>query len=168
MPTPLTLKVFVARTLASGLGSGFSPRISGTTGTAAALVAWLVLRHAGLGAALLSDLTVVLVLTLGGVLVTNICLDNPIVAGNKKSKPSDPGYIVIDEWAGMFLTLTAVTAEPLRFPLLGFVLFRFFDIIKIGPIAWAERLPRGWGVMLDDVIAGACAAIVLFFLRNVI
>jgi phosphatidylglycerophosphatase A len=62
---------------------------------------------------------------------------------------------------------------PLRTPtwpavLLGFVLFRLFDVIKPGPVSALEKLPAGWGIVLDDVAAGALAALSLVILRAVV
>ncbi len=99
---------------------------------------------------------------------------------------SDPQYVVIDEVAGMFLTLVLGIA-PLgppthllptenaslfalysglsllnwKYLLLGFVLFRLFDIWKPFPVRQLEKLPRGWGIMADDWMAGIYAAILL-------
>jgi len=73
---------------------------------------------------------------------------------NKK----DPGSIVIDEVAGQWIAL--IPASPnLSAYALGFVAFRFFDILKPGPIGWADRnLDKGLGIMVDDIMAGICAA----------
>jgi len=99
---------------------------------------------------------------------------------------TDPRYVVIDEVSGMFLTLVlgiAPLAPPThllgmenasvfalyagftllnwRYLLLGFLLFRLFDIWKPYPIKRLEKLPRGWGIMADDWMAGVYAAILL-------
>lgn len=72
----------------------------------------------------------------------------------------DHGRVVIDELAGIFISLLFV---PVTIPYLiaGFVLFRFFDILKPLYIRQLEALPGGWGVMADDVLAGVYANIVL-------
>nr|WP_232479007.1 phosphatidylglycerophosphatase A [Roseomonas rosulenta] len=74
----------------------------------------------------------------------------------------DPGWIVVDEAAGMLLALVAV---PAGWGWIGitaaFALFRAFDIAKPWPVSWADGLPGATGVMLDDVIAGAMAGAVL-------
>ncbi len=76
----------------------------------------------------------------------------------------DPGAIVIDEVAGMTLS---VLAFPLTLPILatGFVLFRLFDVTKPFPARASQRAPGGLGVMVDDLIAGLYAAIALALLR---
>ena len=68
-------------------------------------------------------------------------------------KCEDPGKIVIDEVAGMLLTLIWIPATFFGV-VAGFILFRFFDIVKPFPIRLVERFPEGWGVMADDLVAG--------------
>ena len=65
----------------------------------------------------------------------------------------DPGEVVIDEVAGMMLTLLWLPSGWIPF-LIGFLAFRFFDIVKPFPARLAERMPGGWGVMADDLVAG--------------
>ena len=82
----------------------------------------------------------------------------------KIHKKKDPKEIVIDEFAGQFIALLAIihtdnTLHLLLSLLLSFLLFRFFDITKIGPIKKFETLPGGVGIMADDIIAGLCAFI---------
>ena len=72
----------------------------------------------------------------------------------------DSSKVVIDEVAGMMITLLWVPAD-IKYVLIGFILFRFFDILKPLGIKSAERLPGGWGVMADDVLAGIYTNILL-------
>ncbi|HAD30758.1 MAG TPA: phosphatidylglycerophosphatase A, partial [Methylophaga sp.] len=73
----------------------------------------------------------------------------------------DPSAVVWDEIVGYLVTMIAAPAGW-QWMLLGFVLFRFFDIWKPWPISWADRkLHGGFGIMLDDVIAGVLAAFIL-------
>ncbi len=87
----------------------------------------------------------------------------------KASGKCDPPQIVIDEVAGMLITFLAA---PFSWPVAvaGFVLFRFFDIVKPFPINRLQRLKGGWGVMADDVAAGVASALLLrvamFILRT--
>ena len=74
----------------------------------------------------------------------------------------DPGWVVIDEAAGQCLALAA--AGGWLGVALAFVLFRFFDITKPGPVGWADRQHGPFGVMADDVLAGALAAAVILAL----
>lgn len=77
------------------------------------------------------------------------------VTGQKDASP-----IVIDEVAGQWIALLAVPFDW-RWWLAAFIAFRAFDILKPGPVRLAERLPGGYGVMADDIVAGALAAAVL-------
>lgn len=77
----------------------------------------------------------------------------------------DSNKVVIDEVAGMMVTLLFVPAQ-IKFILAGFVLFRFFDIAKPLFIRKMELLPEGWGVMADDLLAGLYANIILQLLIN--
>jgi len=75
-------------------------------------------------------------------------------------KKSDPGRVVIDEAAGQFLVFIAVSPDW-TFMVFGFLLFRFFDIVKPFPIRRLEALPAGWGIMADDVAAALMAKALL-------
>lgn len=74
----------------------------------------------------------------------------------------DPGRVVVDEVLGQMIAFAALprgqsAASDWKYWLLGFILFRFFDIVKPFPIRRSERLPGGWGVVADDCLAGAYA-----------
>lgn len=77
---------------------------------------------------------------------------------------ADPGWVVVDEAAGQSLALAAATGWV--GVVLAFALFRAFDILKPGPVGWADRQKGAFGVMADDVIAGALAAAVLLLLST--
>ncbi|MBA4389569.1 MAG: phosphatidylglycerophosphatase A [Syntrophus sp. (in: bacteria)] len=79
----------------------------------------------------------------------------------------DPGYIVIDELAGICVTM-AGQKITLTATAIGFVLFRFFDIVKPFPIKHAERLRGGYGVVADDVVAGIFANVALIILGRIL
>ncbi len=72
----------------------------------------------------------------------------------------DPGRVIIDEVVGMLVTLLLLPLN-VKIVWMGFFLFRVFDIVKIPPSRRSEKLPRGWGVMTDDLIAGVYANLVL-------
>ena len=74
---------------------------------------------------------------------------------------TDPGQVVIDEVVGQIVTLLLFPHRNWKWLLGGFLLFRLFDIIKPFPARQAERIPRGWGIMVDDVIAGLYGLAVL-------
>ncbi len=93
-----------------------------------------------------------------------------IAAANRADKAwgsHDNQRIVIDEVAGYLITVTPVTRDWAALAV-GFVAFRFFDIVKPWPVRWLdENLPGGWGVVLDDVAAGVMGAIVMVVLAQV-
>jgi phosphatidylglycerophosphatase A len=133
--------------LAFGFGSGLSPKAPGTMGTLVALPLVYELMHLSL----LMYLCCVLMLSAIGIYVCG-------ESARRLNTHDHPG-IVLDEFAGMAVTMIAV---PLNFQwlLLGFLLFRCFDIFKPWPIREADhRLSGGFGIMLDDIIAGifSCA-----------
>ena len=73
----------------------------------------------------------------------------------------DPGQVVIDEVVGQMLTFLLLPHATWKWLVGGFLLFRAFDIVKPFPARQAERIPRGWGIMLDDVVAGLYSLAVL-------
>lgn len=78
----------------------------------------------------------------------------------------DPGWIVVDEAAGMLIALAGLTAEASIWGvLIAFGLFRVFDIFKPWPISWADQQKGALGVMLDDIVAGALVAAALILAR---
>ncbi|RKX28935.1 MAG: phosphatidylglycerophosphatase A [Candidatus Zixiibacteriota bacterium] len=134
------MKRIFFQTLASGFYSGYSPIVSGTTGT---VPAWLIAYYLIGG-----NLS-----TLAGVAVITTVLSIWIAGEAENFYGHDSKKIVIDEWAGMFIALLFVPFSLTNYAI-AFVAFRIFDVIKIPPAAQAERLPRGWGVTMDDVVAG--------------
>jgi len=129
--------------------SGTFPFAPGTAGSAAALAVFIAVR--AIGSPVLEALVIFVLAGLGVWSATITARDLGV---------ADPGVVVIDEVVGMLITLAFM---PLGWGgvLAGFVLFRLFDIIKPYPCGRAERLPGGWGIMADDVLAGAYANIVL-------
>jgi phosphatidylglycerophosphatase A len=78
----------------------------------------------------------------------------------------DPGWIVVDEAAGMLLALAGLSADASIWGvLIAFGLFRIFDILKPWPISWADQQKGAFGVMLDDIVAGALVAAALILAR---
>ncbi len=128
---------------------GFVPVAPGTVGSFAGLALVWLLRANGWGWLEPALLAVVLSV---GVLASRVT--------ETAYQRRDPGVIVIDEVAGMLVTLMAVPVG-VGGAVLAFALFRVFDILKPFPARHAERLPGGWGVMADDVIAGIYAQLVL-------
>jgi phosphatidylglycerophosphatase A len=160
----ITAGMRISLTISTGFGAGYLPAVPGTWGSLSALIVWYGLIQFGSYPPVYS-LLLALFITLAGLLSVRLALRS-LSAEELQDKPGkiDPGFIVIDEWAGMLWSLVYCSNEWWQ-PLLAFVLFRLFDIIKPGPIRWAERLPREWGIMADDVLAGLVVLIIskLFF-----
>ncbi|HET9179888.1 MAG TPA: phosphatidylglycerophosphatase A [Terriglobia bacterium] len=81
---------------------------------------------------------------------------------------TDPSHVVIDEVVGQMVTFLLVPHASWKWLLAGLCLFRIFDITKPFPAGRAERLPGGWGIMLDDLLAGAYALVALALLGYII
>ena len=80
---------------------------------------------------------------------------------------TDPGHVVIDEVVGQMITLLAWPETRWKWLLAGFITFRALDVIKPFPAGRAEHVPGGWGIMLDDVIAGVYGLALLLILRHI-
>ena len=138
--------------IASGGGAGYVPIAPGTAGSAvAALGLWLIPFS-----------RIAFFVTLFGVIVVGIWASHHVelLLGRK-----DPGLIVIDEVAGMMVSVALV---PRSIPVLicAFLLFRLFDIWKPFPAREAQSLHGGAGVMVDDLIAGVYALVLIMGARN--
>ncbi len=144
--------------LASGIalwfGAGKLPRAPGTWGSLAALpFAWLIVEATGTP---LSLLLAALVLLPIGVWASAL--------HSERTNTHDAGEIVVDEVAGQWIALAVAPLSPLGW-ILAFVLFRIFDIVKPWPISWIDqRVSGGWGIMLDDIVAGLFAAVCVWVL----
>jgi phosphatidylglycerophosphatase A len=143
-----------AALLASGFGVGYAPRAPGTFGSLLGLA---------LGAALLA--LGYLPLLFGIVVVSGLGVY--AIAHLPEHAAADPGWIVIDEIAGQMIPLLALTQLSIGGLLLCFTLFRIFDIWKPGPVAWADKRHDQFGVMGDDLIAGALAWLIVLALHLV-
>ena len=122
--------------------AGLGPVAPGTAGSVVGLVLLILVRTAKTD--WIEALVLVIVVAVGTWSAS---------AAERHYRREDPGEIVVDEVAGMMLTLFWVPSGWLPF-LIGFLAFRFFDIVKPFPAKLAERLPGGWGVMADDLVAG--------------
>ena len=142
-----------ARLIAAGGGTGFAPVAAGTVASAAALLAGAGLLH--VSPWLLAAAAVLA--TFGG----HAAIRFARVTG-------DPGWVVIDEFAGMWITMLGLDAVTPGGLLAAFLLFRFFDVTKLGPVGWADRRHDAAGIMADDVIAGMISALILVLARVLI
>lgn len=143
-----------APALAGGFGLGRAPVAPGT---------WASLASVIVGAALLAWspwalAAAAVTATCGGVWAIR-------AAG---AGGDDPGWVVIDEVAGQWITLLALPRPAPLWLLAAFLLFRLLDIVKPGPVGWADRRHDALGVMGDDVIAGLIGAALLIGLRAVL
>jgi phosphatidylglycerophosphatase A len=87
----------------------------------------------------------------------------------RETPDQDPGWIVVDEAAGMLLALAGLSAgASIWGVLIAFGLFRVFDIFKPWPISWADQQKGAVGVMLDDIVAGALVALALILARPIL
>ncbi len=146
-------KETIAWVIATWFGSGCAPKAPGTIGSLFSLPLVLI----GVWAGPFAMLTTIILLFFIGWWAAHIVL--------KTQSKQDPGFVVIDETIGQSLTFVLVSSFPLSWYIvvLGFVLFRFFDIIKFWPASFFDRsLHNAFGVMMDDVVAGVYAAAVLY------
>lgn len=139
------MPAWLTRLLATGLYSGLSPSIPGTTGT---IPAWVLLWF------FLPESLVVQVV----VMIVIIGLSVWLASEAEELFGHDSKKIVIDEWAGMMVAVLFLPHTLTAF-LLAFGAFRLFDVVKLWPAAQLEKLPQGWGVTMDDVAAGVQANI---------
>ena len=126
---------------------GFAP---GTAGSAAGLL--LLAGARALGISTPTEIAVIVALIGIGAWAGTVA--------ERHFQRHDPGPVVIDEVVGMLVTLVLIPLTP-GTALLGFLVFRLADIVKPYPAARLEALPGGWGIVMDDVVAGLYAHVVL-------
>ncbi len=148
-PTFQLLREHPAYLIACGFGSGLAPRAPGTAGTLVGVLIYLALRPLPLYPYLaITALSIIVGVWLCGVTA-------------RRLETHDHPAIVWDEIAGYLVTMCAAPAGWI-WPVIGFVAFRVFDILKPWPISLLDRrVPGGLGIMLDDVLAGALAWLVV-------
>ncbi len=135
--------------LALGFGSGLAPKAPGTFGTLAAIPIFLLLS-------LLSPwvyMSAVLLMSIAGIYICGKTAKDVGV--------HDHGAIVWDEFVGFFITMFMVPLSVTSI-IVGFILFRLFDIFKPWPISIADKkLQGGFGIMFDDVLAGIFSLVIM-------
>jgi phosphatidylglycerophosphatase A len=154
----------IKRLLTSCFGLGLLPGAPGTWGSLLPAIAfWLVFYSGGTG---LQAFLLMLVFVIAGAVICIRFSDTAIAATGKK----DPREVVTDEVAGQAITfiilsfsIDAIQSVSRLFIVTaaGFALFRLFDIIKPWPVKQLEKLPAGWGILADDLMAGVYAGILL-------
>lgn len=159
---------FFTELIATGFYSGYIPWASGTFGSLVGLLIYYLIP--GFELPFVLGTAIVIGLSLGAITSARVAA----VRGHELSKTAglakaafqpgeahapDPSIVVIDEIVGMWVSVFLL---PKTLPTIvcAFVVFRVFDIVKPFPARQLERLPNGWGIMLDDVIAGVYASIV--------
>ncbi len=159
-PTATFMLRHPAHAIAMGFGSGLSPKAPGTVGSLWGWASWLLIQNSLSIPA--QALFILFSLGLGWWACT-------LTARNMGV--SDPGSIVWDEIVAMWLILFLIMPAGFMAQLSAFLLFRFFDAAKPGPVAWADRLFKGfgwrggWGILFDDLVAALCTLLVLAFWR---
>lgn len=144
---------------ATGLGTGYSPAAPGTVGTLLGVALFFLIAPPPGMACWGSYLAATLLFVLFAIETST--------AAESVFRQADDQRIVIDEVAGYLVTMMWVP-RTWELALTGFVLFRFFDIFKFGPIRRSQSLRNGWGVVADDVLAGIAACLCIHILRLVI
>lgn len=141
--------------LALGFGAGLSPKAPGTVGSLAAVLLWWLL---------LADLSLPLQLAvIAAGFGLGVLASDWLIA---RTGVKDPGYIVWDEFIGQWLALLLLP-KNLTAAALACAAFRLFDIVKRGPVGWADkRFSGGFGVMFDDLVAGAMALALVQAVRH--
>lgn len=130
-----------ATLLATGFGAGYSPIAPGTAGSVVGLALFWPLQSLPQAPQVAAA---VAVFFLGVIASTHVARNLGV---------EDPGIVVVDEILGMWVSLAFLPFTPLT-AAVGFLLFRVMDVVKPYPARQLEHLPRGWGIMADDFMAG--------------
>jgi phosphatidylglycerophosphatase A len=174
--------------IATGFGLGYLPVAPGTWGSLGGIaIGWVLANFlfstfalfsklsGGFGVALPSHISFETFFTLPYVAGTVFFSLAGVWASRHAAnyfRKSDPGQVVVDEISGQMITYlpvflaTFVESGGWKYVLLGFILFRIFDIVKPWPANAAEKWPHGWGIMADDWFAGGYAALILWVVHR--
>ncbi|MCF7918344.1 MAG: phosphatidylglycerophosphatase A [Candidatus Cloacimonetes bacterium] len=145
------IKERISLMIATCLGTGYFPKMPGTAGSALAAMVYIILPAAIFSSISGNLLFLLLILILFIILI-------PFVNVSEKILGHDNGKIVIDEFLG-YMTATVFLPKSLTTALAAFVFFRLYDILKPEPVNALQKLPGGFGVMADDLMAGIYANI---------
>ena len=154
---------FYDKFLVTGFYSGYSPFAPGTMGALVATIMWII-------ASLFICYATLQIATIIGIIIFTLISIRPI---NRLEKVwgEDPSKVVVDEMVGVWICLLAVPQTELLslrywiYTIIAFALIRLFDIWKPLYIRKMEDLQGGWGVMMDDILAGIYGAIVIIVCR---
>jgi phosphatidylglycerophosphatase A len=136
----------------TSLGIGYIGKGGGTVAAVFCCVCWYLAWAGSLPPPLLLSVVITVAITLIGIWSSGVV---------EKIWGKDPSKVVIDEVAGMCISMLFIPVQ-LKYVLTALVLFRFFDIVKPLFIRKMELLPAGWGIMMDDILAGVYTNILLF------
>jgi len=169
VPTGQFMMAHPAHVMALGFGSGLSPKAPGTMGTLWAWALFALLQYR------LTEAQWGWLIAISILAGWWVCM---VTARHMRTL--DPGSIVWDEIAAFWLVLWLVSPTGFWGQLVAFALFRFFDAVKPGPVAWADQLyhhvdpdtdpgawrKAGWGIMFDDLVAAFCTLLVIALWRS--
>lgn len=139
--------------ISSGFGSGYARVAPGTVGTIVAFLFVALLWWFEIVTTTEHLIALAVATTVVGGLAVQISI--------KGSTEADPGWIVIDEWAGLYVALIGCSASSPLMLLAVLCTFRLLDILKPGPVGWSEKIPGSVGIMADDIVAGALSALIV-------
>jgi phosphatidylglycerophosphatase A len=146
--------------IATGFGSGLSPIAPGTCGSVVGVALYVLIVSLHLKAPFFYGLLMVLSIWISYIGIWTSTRTAQIYGVH------DPGQVVVDEIAGQFITLAFLPiGAPVYLIIVGFILFRAFDIIKPHPIRELEFLHSGLGIMADDILAGLFAGVLVFLIN---
>lgn len=144
----------IYKLIGSGFYSGYFPFASGTIGSLIAMLFYLIPEFSN--PAITS--TVIIISFLIGVYLGNYF---------EKIYGKDPSEFTLDEFIGTWLTFLLVP-KTIPFLIGGFIIWRFFDIIKPFPANKVESLKGGWGIMLDDVVSGMYSLLIIYIFKVIL
>jgi len=145
----------IAFLIGTWFGCGYAPVAPGTAGSLAAVLIAIGLYHyGGYGRGTLLLLSAI-------VLAPGIWAAGVV---EKQTNQTDPHIVVVDEVLGQWITLAGAATFNWKTWLTAFALFRFLDVWKPAPARQLEKLPGGWGIIADDVMAGLYGALAIFVL----
>lgn len=157
---PMEVTDKIALIIATGFGLGYSPIAPGTVGSFLGIILILLISKFRLigGQRLLFHLVMITMISVVGIWAAS--------RAEIVFKRKDPPQVVIDEVVGQLLTFGLIFRNPtFSLLLMGFLFFRLFDIIKPFPIRKLEKVPLGFGVVLDDLAAGLYASLFVFVVQ---
>ncbi len=148
---------FFLEFIATGLFSGKLPKMPGTWGSILASILCYFFWPSNLA----HQILIIIVTFILSVLSSDFV--------SKQLREKDPDIVVIDEILGIEIAFLGLNVHhDIKLAFLGFLIFRVIDIIKPPPIPWFEKLPGGWGITVDDAVAGIVSNFLLRLIGGLI